>query len=203
MQMMMFTTNPACSTVLHHLVADSVDMLGGSRDLIRLLNRLGVCVACDTHDRLVTDVAEQQRTASIWSELSPSVFTVTSVDNIDFLQSHAAVYCGDQSCRYHGTMIQVVQPIPSLKLQPMSTSETTTNAQPNILPDMRGDIRSIGIATPSTEVLNECRTGQPVALVEPSVSVSLCKCRSSSSPGNSPHKHGKIGPKQRTIKVTP
>ena len=51
--LMLFATNPSCDTTLHHLVADTVEVCGGSRQLIRVLNRLGACVSTDTHDRLV------------------------------------------------------------------------------------------------------------------------------------------------------
>ena len=50
---MLFTTNSSCDTTLHHLVADTVEVCGGSRKLIRVLNRLGACVSADTHDRLM------------------------------------------------------------------------------------------------------------------------------------------------------
>lgn len=54
--LMLFATNPSCDTMIHHLVADTNDVCGGSRQLMRVLNRLGVCVSADTHDRFVTQV---------------------------------------------------------------------------------------------------------------------------------------------------
>ena len=124
---MIFSTSPSCSPCMHHLVADSIEVYGGSRQLIKLLKRLGVCVSTDTHDRFVTLVAEQQKNASVWSELPTNTFTFACVDNIDFLQSHAAMYCGDQTRSYHGTTIQIVQPVPSL------CNQLSTNSHSSLL----------------------------------------------------------------------
>ena len=84
--------------------------------LMRIFNQLGVVATPDTHDRYMTSVAEQQRGRSLWNGLNNKVFTVASVDNFDMLKSHTAVYCGDQYRSYHGTTIQLVQPLPQLHL---------------------------------------------------------------------------------------
>ena len=54
--------------MMHDLLADIVEMCGGSRQLLRILNRLGCTSSPDTHDRFVTHHAEAQRIRSIWDE---------------------------------------------------------------------------------------------------------------------------------------
>ena len=44
--------------------------------------------------------------------LIEGAFAVASTDDIDFLRSHAAVYCGSQHCSWHATSIQLVPPKP-------------------------------------------------------------------------------------------
>jgi hypothetical protein len=128
------------------------------------LNRLGVSVAADIHDRLVTDVAEEQHAKPLCEMLPQDVVTLVSTDNADFLQSHAAVYCGDQSRSTHVTTIQVVQPVPSLKLTPAITAASKSTPHPTL------------------QLKRLC----------------------SASPANSPHKHGKVGPKRRrTVQISP
>ena len=50
---LMFTTNNKCSFPLHTLITDAIETCGGSSRLVKMLNRLGVCVSPDTHARYV------------------------------------------------------------------------------------------------------------------------------------------------------
>ena len=56
-------------------------------------------------------------------DLPAEVFTVATVDNLDVLQSHAAVYCGDQHRSYHATTIKLVQPNPMFEIPNGRTEE--------------------------------------------------------------------------------
>ena len=77
------------ATPLHILLADAVEMHGGSRLLIKLLNQFGIVSSTDTHDRFVTAIAELQRNKSVWDELPKEVFTVCSADNFYMLHAES------------------------------------------------------------------------------------------------------------------
>ena len=111
-------TNLMYSTPVHILLADAVEVCGSSRQLLRILNRVGAVSSADTHDRFVTEKAELQKGKHIWDVLPSECFTIASADNFDMLSVHAAVYCGAVQRSYHGTTIQVVQPNPLLNPQP-------------------------------------------------------------------------------------
>ena len=59
--MYMYFTNLQCPTALHTFLVDTVETCGGSRQLIHILNRLGVTTSADTHDQFVTQEAEEER----------------------------------------------------------------------------------------------------------------------------------------------
>ena len=61
----------------------------------------------------------QKISAGLLQNLDLSLFTKTSVDNIDFLQWHSFVYSGDQGRSWHGTTIQVVQPLTAMETETM------------------------------------------------------------------------------------
>ena len=110
---LLFTTNSQCSFPLHTLIADAVETCGGSSRLTRLLNRLGVCVSADTHARYVQYRVQKSKEEGPMSGYPDNAFTIASTDNLDFVHSHARVYCGKQQSSWHGTTIQLVQPQPS------------------------------------------------------------------------------------------
>ena len=105
----MFSIDKTCSMPFHLLNADLLDYLGGSAELIRIFNRLGLCVSLDTLSRHIQTTISTVQKDSLLQGLDPSNITVFTVDNIDYLHSYAKVFCGNQKLSYHGTTIQAVQ----------------------------------------------------------------------------------------------
>ena len=105
----MFSIDKTCSMPFHLLNADLLDCLGGSAELIRIFNRLGLCVSLDTLSRHIQTTISTVQKDSLLQGLDPSNITVFTVDNIDYLHSYAKVFCGNQKLSYHGTTIQAVQ----------------------------------------------------------------------------------------------
>ena len=63
------------------LLPDTVEICGGSRKLLKILNQFGAVTSPDTHDCFVTDVATCQ---SVRDDLSDVVYTLASIDNFDY-----------------------------------------------------------------------------------------------------------------------
>ena len=58
LSLLQFCTNPNQPLLFHDLLADAVEMCGGSRELLKILNKLGCTSSPDTHDRFVAHHAE-------------------------------------------------------------------------------------------------------------------------------------------------
>ena len=112
MSLILFITNSECNHPFHVVLSDIVESCGGSTELMTILNRFGIVASIGTLKRTIHSVSEDRRSAGIKSLRVDRAFTVASADNVDFLQSNAAVYSGDQHRSWHGTSIQLVQPRP-------------------------------------------------------------------------------------------
>ena len=106
-----FNTDSRCNVPLHTLLTDVVDTHGGTQELIQILNRFGAISSGDSHARYVDFIVKS--TKHKHHNINFEDFLVASLDNIDFLRSYAAVYCGDQLRSWHGTTIQIIQPKPT------------------------------------------------------------------------------------------
>ena len=85
--------------------------------LIKILNRLGACASADTLACYTQHKCSNQK-STMDQCLNQDSFTVVSVDSINFLHSYARVYKGSTGkTSFHGTSIQLVQPLPSLSEQ--------------------------------------------------------------------------------------
>ena len=101
------------NTPLQYLLDDAVLCMGGSTELVKMLNRIGAIVSLDTHDRMATLVVTQRINKGILNELVFNTLTIASIDNIDILQRHAMVPSAQTKCSWHGTSVQCVQPTPT------------------------------------------------------------------------------------------
>ena len=73
------------------------------------MNNFGAVASNDTLQRHIETVSISRLQKGLTYGLDLNALAIVSVDNIDFLQSHAFVYSGDVSRSWHGTTIQVVQ----------------------------------------------------------------------------------------------
>lgn len=102
---MFYATGGNCSVPLHTVLTDYIEASGDSSALISVLNRLGAVASSDTLDRHITRVSSQCKLDGLLQGPDSSTFAIATTDNIDFLQSHASVYAGNQSRSWHGTSV--------------------------------------------------------------------------------------------------
>lgn len=133
--LILFVTNSERTSPFHTVLSDVIESCGGSTELITIFNRFGICSSVETLKRIIHSVSQDRKDAGTRSLLVDRAFTIASTDNVDFLQSHAAVYSGDQHRSWHATSIQLVQPMPS----------TAVHCEPGMA--TRRHINTVGEAT--------------------------------------------------------
>ena len=108
---LMFCTDDRCSVPLHTLITDAIESGGGSTQLIRMLNRMGICSSVDTLARSIQFRVREREIRGPEEQCISTLPTVISADNIDFQHSYARVFCGKQTSSWHGMTDQAVQPV--------------------------------------------------------------------------------------------
>ena len=73
-----YCTNIQTPTAIHILLAETIEMCGGSQKLMKLCNQFGISSSVDTHERYVTEIVEMQRKQTLWNSLPKNYFTVAS-----------------------------------------------------------------------------------------------------------------------------
>ncbi len=105
----LFCANSQCSMLFHTLLTEAILCHGGSKELVKILNRVEAVASLETSHRLATVVVQQRISRGI---LHHRALCIVSIANIDILQSHAFVSSTDGTRRWHGTYVQCVQPLP-------------------------------------------------------------------------------------------
>ena len=82
--------------IANTILSDFVEANSGSAQLITILKRLGAVASKSSLNRHIIKHSAKRLEEGLLKLLKSDVFTVTTVDNIDFLQSNAAMYAGSQ-----------------------------------------------------------------------------------------------------------
>ena len=98
-------------------------------------------------------ILHARKNNEIKDSLVEGAFAVASTDNIDFLQSHAAVYCGSQHHSWHAASVQLVQPKPrSLRFEnplqhivPHTVCASDESSSPTLCPLKHCMVLSLGL----------------------------------------------------------
>ena len=191
---LLFTTNSQCSFSLHTLLADAIETCRGSSRLMRLLNRVGACVSADTHARYVQYRVQKCKEEGPMSGYPENAFTIASTDDLDFVHSHARVYCGKQQSSWHGKTIQIVQPQPS-KL-------VNTSQEKLVVTDGEAATHAEATTSSNTHLSPTRHPDTPAAAMETRYQACLSK-RSYSirSPVNSPGKRSPLPKRKRRMRT--
>ena len=102
---LMYCLDNTCSMPFHMVIADLLDCHGGSSELIKVFNRLGICVSIDTLQRHIQGTIQHLTSHGLLQGMNYNFLTVFTVDNVDFMHSYAQVFNGNQQLSWHGTTL--------------------------------------------------------------------------------------------------
>lgn len=150
---------------MHTLLAEAIETCGGSKQLVRMLNRLGICAIPETALRYVQYRIERKATEGIMTAYPSDCFMIASADNIDYIHHYARVYCGKQQLSWHGTTVQIAQPKP-LTLTTNANTTGDENRAPSQqlratkrLYSMRSPMKTTCSISPQPKKKRRSRTG--------------------------------------------
>ena len=144
---LMLCTDDRCSVPFHTLITDAIESGGGSTQLIRMLNRMGICSSADTLARSIQFRVKEREIRGPEEECMCNLPTIISADNIDFQHSYARVFCGKQTSSWHGTTVQAVQPILQQHSPMRESLESVIEALPcPCSPSTHGECTAAGVS---------------------------------------------------------
>ncbi len=149
LHLIMFCVDKTSSLPFHLLLTDVIDTHNGSAELIKIFNRLGVCVSYDTLLRHIQTITQLTSMQGLMHNMNDSHLTIFTMDNIDFLNSYSQVYSGNQQLSWHGTTVQAIQTKPSLS---GSCCVKRSHALLSPIKDLRSPFPKRGRARTSTEL---------------------------------------------------
>lgn len=77
MHQIMFCIDNGCSTPFHVINADLID-IGGSRELVRIFNRLGECASFNTLSRHIQSTVDEIDASGLLQGLNPNTIESTT-----------------------------------------------------------------------------------------------------------------------------
>ena len=132
--LLQYVLNENNSYPFHVIMANCIKDLSHSSRLMNIMNKLGFCCSEPTLERFLQGLKDVRQISGPLVDLSPSSFTIVSIDNIDVLAPYAAV-TADKPRSWHGTSIMAQQPKPSSEVvadMPSTTEPSVPFKLPNI-----------------------------------------------------------------------
>ncbi|PIK61676.1 hypothetical protein BSL78_01380 [Apostichopus japonicus] len=135
-----YTHDDKCGYPIHTLLGETVHGLGGSDELVRILNRFGIVSSLSKIRDYELDYIYMRLKKYGWGNvLSKYAFSFATVDNVDKSSVHASVKAGGGPRGIHATSYQIVEPQPTKLTNAVSDETSDSDMGPStsaILPSI-------------------------------------------------------------------